>query len=295
MAYAPRGIGTLSYARGGIARLDRGTARGQTYTVWSSVRHPTPAQLARSKPRYPYGDHRRSGRVRASVRRGRPRPEGVGDDRGAHTRVRLLVRRGKGDVDARRTRTPRSSRSSPGCGTAAGSTMRSIAVCPGSPPAGLVRDPDPPRLLPALRGSDGADAAVSGHPCARGGRLRERHLLRRLLGVSDHDAHTWVEVWFRGQGWLPFDPTPGRGRLDVSYSASSECFDPGAAAALVGAGTAIQRLLRNEALSSSSVRGEHARSVPVAPEDSHRTLLIVGLVLLAAIGLEICPSSRPKP
>ncbi len=27
--------------------------------------------------------------------------------------------------------------------------------------------------------------------------------------VTDHDAHAWVEVWFAGYGWLPFDPTPG--------------------------------------------------------------------------------------
>ena len=30
----------------------------------------------------------------------------------------------------------------------------------------------------------------------------------RRLAVTDHDAHAWVEVWFRGYGWLPFDPTP---------------------------------------------------------------------------------------
>jgi Transglutaminase-like superfamily len=26
--------------------------------------------------------------------------------------------------------------------------------------------------------------------------------------VTDRDAHAWVEVWFNGYGWLPFDPTP---------------------------------------------------------------------------------------
>ncbi len=29
--------------------------------------------------------------------------------------------------------------------------------------------------------------------------------------VNDRNAHAWVEVWFPGYGWLPFDPTPGRG------------------------------------------------------------------------------------
>ena len=53
--------------------------------------------------------------------------------------------------------------------------------------------------------------------------------------VSDRDAHAWVEVWFRGWGWLPFDPTPGKGGAAAGYSASSPSFDV-AAAALVLAG-----------------------------------------------------------
>jgi protein-glutamine gamma-glutamyltransferase len=31
---------------------------------------------------------------------------------------------------------------------------------------------------------------------------------RRVWLVTDRDAHAWVEVWFKGYGWLPFDPTP---------------------------------------------------------------------------------------
>jgi hypothetical protein len=54
--------------------------------------------------------------------------------------------------------------------------------------------------------------------------------------VTDHDAHTWVEVWFRGYGWLPFDPTPGRGELDGGYSASSLAFNAAAVSAAIAAG-----------------------------------------------------------
>lgn len=29
--------------------------------------------------------------------------------------------------------------------------------------------------------------------------------------VTQEDAHAWVELYFKGFGWLPFDPTPGQG------------------------------------------------------------------------------------
>jgi transglutaminase-like putative cysteine protease len=43
--------------------------------------------------------------------------------------------------------------------------------------------------------------------------------------VTDHEAHDWVEVYFPGWGWVPFDPTPGRGTLDARYSTTSPGFD----------------------------------------------------------------------
>ena len=58
----------------------------------------------------------------------------------------------------------------------------------------------------------------------------------RRWKVTDHDAHTWVEVWFRGYGWLPFDPTPGRGDLDGAYSAASVGFNAAAVSAAIAAG-----------------------------------------------------------
>ncbi|MGH3135079.1 MAG: transglutaminase domain-containing protein [Gaiellaceae bacterium] len=40
--------------------------------------------------------------------------------------------------------------------------------------------------------------------------------------VTDREAHAWVEVWFSGVGWIPFDPTPGRGTFAGEYSFASD-------------------------------------------------------------------------
>jgi transglutaminase-like putative cysteine protease len=33
----------------------------------------------------------------------------------------------------------------------------------------------------------------------------------QYLAVTQNEAHSWVEVWFPGLGWVPFDPTPASG------------------------------------------------------------------------------------
>ncbi|HEX7254922.1 MAG TPA: transglutaminaseTgpA domain-containing protein [Gaiellaceae bacterium] len=90
--------------------------------------------------------------------------------------------------------------------------------------------------------------------------------------VSDTNAHTWVEVWFQGYGWLPFDPTPGRGRLRAEYTASSLFFDaPGATAAFTGAAAALGLTVLRDRLGGASlspddrVRGPDEGFAPDAP------------------------------
>ena len=291
VAYRAPGL-TVSYSGDGVAFVDADKVRGKTYTAWSSVQRPTSRELARSKPRYPDA-------IRSELD------------------VALRVQVPPFDTPSRAAAVQRVLAADSAPYARLYATARRVVGRAGTPYAAVVAleswfrdsgeftyDENPPSVpgVPPLVAF--VTETHRGYCQHFAGAMA---LMLRYLGiparvaagfasgtysgdhwtVTDHDAHTWVEVWFKGYGWLPFDPTPGRGSLAASYSASSKSFDPGTAAALVGAGTAIQRLLQNEALSNSSVRGEHARSVPVPSGDSHGTLLIVGLLLVALVALGI--------
>nr|MBA3384329.1 transglutaminase domain-containing protein [Actinomycetota bacterium] len=115
--------------------------------------------------------------------------------------------------------------------------------------------------------------------------------------VTDHDAHTWVEVWFRGYGWLPFDPTPGRGDLDGAYSAASLGFNAAAVSAAIAAGIdAADYKLQTERFDRGAGvgRGADGRDLPgdIAGTTSGgsegsllRLLALAALALAAGIGL----------
>jgi uncharacterized protein (DUF58 family) len=47
---------------------------------------------------------------------------------------------------------------------------------------------------------------VAGYLRGERGRFGERYVVRQS------DAHSWVEIYFPGIGWVPFDPTPAAGR-----------------------------------------------------------------------------------
>jgi hypothetical protein len=108
--------------------------------------------------------------------------------------------------------------------------------------------------------------------------------------VTDHNAHAWVEAWFPGYGWLAFDPTPGRGSLTASYSASSSGFNAGDAAdgfrrgAGATAGGGAQQLLLLERERLLAQREAQARQ-----QDDGRSslwfLLLLGVAAVAGVAL----------
>ena len=119
--------------------------------------------------------------------------------------------RGRSSPARRARRTRRSSRSKPGSGRPAASPTRSSpAVLPDCRLVGFVAGHED-RLLPALRGAMALMLRLLGIPARVAAGFVPGHYHDDFWQVTDHDAHTWVEVWFRGYGWLPFDPTPGRG------------------------------------------------------------------------------------
>jgi transglutaminase-like putative cysteine protease len=105
--------------------------------------------------------------------------------------------------------------------------------------------------------------------------------------VSDHDAHAWVEVWFRGFGWLPFDPTPRagrpeRGELSAPYARFTRTTASTGAALLTGAGQNDRSSGHRHGETSSST----ARTGRVtAPPSRRRGGSLLALLLLVAGGL----------
>ena len=105
----------------------------------------------------------------------------------------------------------------------------------------------------------------------------------REYRVRDLDAHSWVEVWFTGIGWVPFDPTPAAAPAESQSSASATS----AAAAdagevrVGGAGVAPERVGGGAATATGEDGGAN-------------TLLVAALLVIAglAVGSFVVVSRR---
>ena len=76
----------------------------------------------------------------------------------------------------------------------------------------------------------------------------------QLWNVTDREAHAWVEVWFKGYGWLPFDPTPAApGAAPRSIHGAAAVT---AGARTGGAAVAPTTHVRNTSRGSSTIAGK---------------------------------------
>ena len=243
-------VGQVSYDPSGVAYAANPLSRGETYDVWSYTPSPTPAQLAASKPVY-------AGPILPRRRKYREVQPGVfpplfGTPERAPG-VRYLF-----------TKFARADQLRPYAKLYA--TAEEVAGGARSPYAAAVAlerwfrfggdfvyDPHPPKPPPGVPPLE--DFVVRTHRGYCQHFAGAMALMLRYLGipsrvavgftsgiystkdgewiVSDRDAHMWVEVWFRGWGWLPFDPTPGTNGLPGKYSTSSPSPDLGAVGAVL--------------------------------------------------------------
>jgi transglutaminase-like putative cysteine protease len=289
----------------GFAYLDQNLPRGFQYTVWSYSARPTAAELRRSKPDYP-ATLTESGDL-LDVGRGVSMPPFGSQDRAGTEQALLTV---NPDLDryvplarladevAGRARTPYD----------AVARLENWFVSSGD----FRYSNNPTVIQPALVGFVTLTRAGYCQYFAGAMALMLRYLgipARVAVGfaggsyskrghawlVTDRDAHAWVEAWFKGYGWLPFDPTPGRGRLSGSYSSTSIDFNPSAAAKLLaavvkggevfggGAGTIIghdDRIRNPRSAADVPVRGLH-----VPPPAQHRAPSLLLFLLLLAGGV----------
>jgi transglutaminase-like putative cysteine protease len=305
-AYAVDDDESMLFSAGGIAEIDGGLRRGLRYTVWSYTPSPSPSQLARAPARYvPELSARPYFEVEGDVvpRFGTP---------GRHRQVLSLVR------------------SRPGLDQY--EDLYTIARRIGgetNPYGAAVAIETWLRTSPSFTYEEQPPRAVAGVPPLVDFVTRTREgycqhfagamaLMLRYLGiparvaagftsgslddegetwtVTDRNAHTWVEVWFRGYGWLPFDPTPARGRLAGAYTSASLGFrDREALEALGGASPQIggegrraieqvSRLLaRERELDREAALQAESGSDGGSGEKTLGILLLVGLAAAAVI------------
>jgi transglutaminase-like putative cysteine protease len=226
-------LGRVFKLNGGIVRLQRSLRRGEEYTVSSYAPHPKPSELALLGSRYPdeLGPYLQIDRTQVAPFGAPGRRVTVSNLFGDERYLGLWPYQG---LYRQAERLAAGARSPYGAVVAIEAWLRTTG--------GFSYDEQPPASggLPALayfvdRGRRGYCQQFAGAmalmlrflgiPARVAAGFTSGDYHQGVWTVTDHNAHTWVEVWFPRYGWLAFDPTPGRGTLAGDYSASSTGFN----------------------------------------------------------------------
>jgi hypothetical protein len=229
VALDSRRLGVVFRLSGSVLRVLQPPDSGRRYRIWSYAPDPAPAALAASKPRYPSAATRylilESRAFPAFGLRGRER---VVESLLSDPSYESFQPYGALYATARRV-----------VGDAATPYEAVLALESWFRHRGGFRyDESPPQASgpPLIAFANRTKAGYCQHYAGA------MALMLRMLGVpsrvavgfssgkledgkwvvTDHDAHAWVEVWFAGEGWIPFDPTPGRGTFGGNYSFASD-------------------------------------------------------------------------
>ena len=302
VAFDPGDLFPVVYAPGGIASVQGEVGPGARYTVWSYAPDPRQAALKRLAARYPrmvravgltvergvavppFGAARRAARMRAFF------AENAYDER--IRPYRALYE--KAIEVAGRSQSPYQAV------VAVEAWLRSAGVFTYDEQPPLARG-NPPLVDFVLRTRRGYCQHFAG---AMALMLRYLGVPARVAAgftsgkydrdkgewtVTDHEAHTWVEAWFPEYGWLPFDPTPGRGGLAGGYTAASPSFNLNLILGALG-GTGLSRddlrarLQRANAL-PSGFAGERLEGAAGSSDDGSRGGNLLGLLALVVAAL----------
>jgi transglutaminase-like putative cysteine protease len=276
----------------GIAQLESGLTRGFRYTVWSEAPEPTAAALARSKPVYPI-ELTEPGTFLDVP--GGTMPSFGRSRRIESRRYAPLERAALAVAGGARTPYAAAAALETWFRDNGGFTYTNRPVGDELPPLVSFVTRTRAGYCQHFAGAMALMLRYLGVPArvAVGFSSGTYDAKKGLWRVTDHDAHAWVEAWFRGYGWLPFDPTPAagrpeRGQLSAPYAAAARAGLSGGSGPVGRRGSTDPRLSahRHGEQEGTGLRALDARGA-ARPQSGSRggsLLLLLAILVGAAFG-----------